>query len=366
MLKGHATTSGTKQFMQKYAQHTSNYVQFDGLYLSNVGMGTYLGDPDSSTDEMVVQAVKDSADAGINVFDTAINYRSQKAERSLGRALKTLHESGKVSRDSVFVCTKGGYVTHDADVTVDFWQYVKQQYIDRGIIPENGISSQYHCMEVSFLESQLHASLANLDVDCIDLLYLHNLMEGQHQDVSRDDILSRLHDIMEWYETQRTKGHIKYYGLATWDSFRVDSTDPNYLNLESIIRMATKIGGKDHGMRFVQLPYNMYFDQALRSSTQTVRGRAVSFLQAAKMLNVGVFTSVPFMQGKLLSEGVLSDFGFGTPSVRSLQFIRSTPGVLAPLAGHKDPEHVAENLDIMNLPPLNESEFDSLLTQLLS
>lgn len=358
--------SGTQQFVQKYARHTSNYIKFDDLYLSNVGMGTYLGDTDNATDEAVIQAVKDSIYAGVNVFDTAINYRSQKAERALGRALRILHESDTISRDSVFVCTKGGYVTNDADIPLDFWQYVQQQYTDKDIIPENGISSQYHCMEISFLESQLCSSLTNLDVDCIDLLYIHNLMESQHQDVSREDIMNQLLDIMAWYEAQREEGHIRYYGLATWESFRVDSKNPNYLNLESVLEMATKVGGKNHGLRFVQLPYNMYLDQALRTSTQTVNGDRVSFLQAAGILNVGVFTSVPFMQGRLLSSGVLPDFGYGKPSVRSLQFIRSTPGVLAPLMGHKNSDHVAENLDIMKLPPLSESEFDSLLAKLLS
>ena len=191
-------------------------------------------------------------------------------------------------------------------------------------------------------------------------------MESQHQDVAREDIMRQLLSIMEWYETQRAEGRIRYYGLATWESFRVDSKDPNYLNLESILDMAKQVGGRDHGLRFVQLPYNMYFDQALRTPTQTVQGNVVPFLQAAKMLNVGVFTSVPFMQGKLLSPGVLPDFGYGKPSVRSLQFIRSTPGVLAPLTGHKSPDHVDENLEVMKLPPLDESEFDSLLTKLLS
>lgn len=358
--------AGTQKFVQRHARHISNYVKFDDIYLSNVGMGMYLGDADDATDKMVIQAVKDSVSAGVNVFDTAINYRSQKAERALGRALHSLDEDDTISRDSVFVCTKGGYVTNDADVQMDFWQYVKQQYTDKGLIHENGISSQYHCMEISFLESQLRSSLKNLDVDCIDLLYLHNLMEGQHQDVAREDIMRQLLSIIEWYETQRAEGRIRYYGLATWESFRVDSKDPNYLNLESILDMAKQVGGRDHGLRFVQLPYNMYFDQALRTPTQTVQGSMVPFLQAAKMLNVGIFTSVPFMQGKLLSPGVLPDFGYGKPSTRSLQFIRSTPGVLAPLAGHKSPDHVDENLEVMKLPPLDESEFDSLLTKLLS
>ena len=61
------------------------------------------------------------------------------------------------------------------------------------------------------------------------------------------------------------------------------------------------------------------------------------------------------MQGKLLSPGVMPDFGNLKPSLRALQFIRSSPGVLAPLVGHKLPEHVSENLEIMKIPKIPES-----------
>ena len=53
----------------------------------------------------------------------------------------------------------------------------------------------------------------------------------------------------------------------------------------------------------------------------------------------------------------MPDFGELKPSLRALQFIRSSPGVLAPLVGQKSPEHVSENLDIMNIPPINDTDF---------
>ena len=72
-----------------------NYVAFDGLTLSNVGMGTYLGEPDRSTDMAVTEAIKASVQSGINVVDTAINYRSQKAERAVGAAVGELGRGGR-------------------------------------------------------------------------------------------------------------------------------------------------------------------------------------------------------------------------------------------------------------------------------
>jgi aryl-alcohol dehydrogenase-like predicted oxidoreductase len=52
--------------------------------------------------------------------------------------------------------------------------------------------------------------------------------------------------------------------------------------------------------------------------------------------------------------------------LRALQFTRSTPGVLAPLIGHKLEQHVKENLEIMKIPPIPEMEFQNLIKKLTS
>jgi aryl-alcohol dehydrogenase-like predicted oxidoreductase len=365
MLQGHATPKGTGEFAASSPASESNYRTFDSLMLSSVGMGTYLGEHDDATDAAVKDAVTESVRRGVNVLDTAINYRSQKAERALGRAVSEMVQNGAVAREGLFVSTKGGYVTADGDAPSDFWEYVQKQYVQRGVIGPGDISAGYHCMSISFLEDQLRRSLDNLNMECVDLLYLHNAVEGQ-KEMPREELHRRLYEIMEWYESQRREGRIRYYGLATWDCFRVPPGDPQHLSLEEVTGMAERAGGPDHGMKFVQLPFNMYLDQALRRPTQRLRGGTAPFLEVARALGVGVFTSVPFMQGKLLAPGVLPEFGEGPPSVRSLQFLRSAPGVLAPLVGHKTPAHVAENLAVMGAPPLTPDQFDSLLSRLLS
>ncbi len=70
------------------------------------------------------------------------------------------------------------------------------------------------------------------------------------------------------------------------------------------------------------------------------------------------------MQGRLLAPGVMPEFNDLKPSLRALQFIRSTPGVLAPLIGQKTQDHVSENLEIMKIPPIKEDEFVSLVKKL--
>jgi len=366
MISGHASSDGTKKFAQNSGVNSKNFNEFQNLTLSNVGIGTYLGEPDSTTDTLVTNAVKQSINSGVNVIDTAINYRSQKAERSVGKAISELIIEDKISRDQIFVSSKNGYVTNDADVQLGFWEYVKQEYTQKGIVGEGDITSGYHCMTPSYLSDQLDRSLRNLDVECIDLMYIHNAVEGQIKDISREKLLENLKSVFELYEQKRDEGKIQFFGMATWECFRVTSDNSQFLSLEEITSMAKKIGGENNGFRFIQLPFNMYYDQALLTKNQTLSNDPVSILEAAVKLGIGVFTSVPFMQGRLLAPGAMPEFSNLNPSLRALQFIRSSPGVLAPLIGQKSSEHVSENLEILNIPPLTEDEFIDLVKKLTS
>ena len=366
MISGFATHEGTKTFAEKSGVMASNFNKFQELHLSNVGIGTYLGEPDSKTDELVANAVKLSITSGINVVDTAINYRSQKAERSVGKAIRELIDDDKISREQIFLSTKNGYVTNDADVNLGFWEYVKEEYSQKGVVQAGDITSGYHCMTPTYLSDQLDRSLKNLGVESVDLMYLHNAVEGQIKDVSKEQFLENLKSVFELYEQKREEGKIKFYGMATWECFRVPPDNPQYLSLSKTLEMAKDVGGENHGFRFIQLPFNMYYDQALLTKNQTLDGKQISTLEAAVSLDVGVFSSVPFMQGRLLSPGVMPEFSDLKPSLRALQFIRSAPGILSPLVGQKSAEHVSENLEIMKIPPMSEEEFLGLVKKLTS
>jgi len=368
MISGHATPEGTANFAKRQSKVAKNHFRsFDRLTLSSVGIGTYLGNTDDVTDKLVQDAIKSSITTGVNIIDTAINYRSQKAERSVGRAISELIESGNVKRDEIFISTKNGYVTNDGDVNEEFWVNIQNTLVKPGVIKSGDISSGYHCMTVPYLQDQLNRSMKNLGLDCIDLMYLHNAAEGQLQDIAKEEFMRKLKEVFEFYENQRKNGSIKYYGMATWECFRVPKDHPQYLSISDIVKIAKEMGGIDNGFRFIQLPYNMYLDQALMLKNQEVDGIQCSILDASRKLGIGVFASVPLMQAKLLAPNILPEFGgLSKPSHRAIQFVRSTPGIIAPLVGQKSQIHVSENLDIVNTPVLSETEFLDLLKKLAS
>jgi len=365
MITGYATPEGTKKFAERQNQDShENYKNINDLTLSNVGIGTYLGNPDVETDKLVEDAIKKSILGGINIIDSAINYRAQKAERSVGNAISQLIDNDDISREEIFVSTKNGYVTNDGDIKEDLMQYVMREYGKTGIVKEGDISPGYHCMTVPYLNDQLERSLKNLGMECIDLMYLHNSVEGQTH-LPREQFLKNLKDVFDLYEKKRKEGKIRFYGMATWECFRTTPENPLFLQLAEVMDLAVQVGGKEHGFRFIQLPFNLMLDQAYMTKNHNVGGKTVSVLEAAQEFNLGVFTSVPIMQGKLLATNAIPEFGNFSASVRLLQFVRSTPGITAPLIGHKLESHVKENMNVMKIPPLSELEFNNLVKMMV-
>ena len=368
MISGYVTAEGTKRFRQRAEAsgvERNHFREFKSLHLTSLGLGTYLGELDRSTDARVEEALKNSVLSGaINVIDTAINYRLQKAERSIGRALDELIKEERIQRDELLICTKSGYLSPDGDSNLDLQSYVMQNLMKPGTIHPKDIVQGVHCMTRPYLKDQLERSLRNLSLDCIDLIYLHNAAESQIAEVGREEFLNRLREAFAFYEEQRTEGRIKWYGMATWTCFRVDETKQDHVNLEQVVDIARSVGGNDHAFRFIQLPFNLEMDEARTLKAQTIMDERMSILEAAHRLGVGVFTSVPLLQGRILhSPSLPRRENMESPARTCLQFARSAhPSIIAPLVGQKQSAHTKENLLLAKYPPLTEEEFDETFT----
>ncbi len=332
-------------------------------------MGTYLGQPTQEDDLAVENAVYQSVKSGaVNVIDTAINYRAMKSEKSIGKALLRLVKDGVISRDQVFISTKNGYITNDGDYpNVDVMEYIHRMYIQTKVITADDISSSYNVMNPNYLAKCIDKSLMNMHLSTIDLVYIHNAFESWNQDVSRQQFMEMLAKAFEVYEKYRSENKIRYYGMATWTCFRVPPGSHEYLSLEQAIRIAESVGGKSHGFRFIQLPYNLAYSEALLLRNQSVgSANNLTILEAAAKLHVGVFTSIPLFQGRLLGAQVPDYAGISEPVGKLVQIIRSSPSVIAPLIGQKKPEHIEENLKVANVPPLSDKEFKEVVRVLTS
>src|SRR4030081_1743582 len=101
MTNGRATPSGTARYRARFG--LDFYRDAQGLSVSTLGLGTYLGNMDSGTDNAYSGAVAAAVCGGINFLNSAINYRHQRSERSIEAALSRLFASGEFQREEIVV-----------------------------------------------------------------------------------------------------------------------------------------------------------------------------------------------------------------------------------------------------------------------
>ena len=362
-----ATPEGTRRYAARFTGSSSlpgnrkaargHFREQQSLAMSSVGIGTYLGEPDAPTDQGYIDSVVEAIQGGINVVDTAVNYRFQRSERSIGAALRKLFAAG-FGREEIVLCTKAGFLTPDGEIPADPGDYFYHEFVARGVFGANDIAAGCHCMTPGYLADQLERSLRNLGVDCVDVFYIHN-PETQLGEIAREEFFRRIRDAFEFCETAVTRGKIRMYGLATWTGFRQNPDAKDYLSLEEIVAIARELAGDGHHFRFVQLPFNLVMPEAFVRSTQVVGGKPVSMVQAARSLGITLVTSAPLLQGQLardLPPFVSAALGLGSDLERALQFARSAPGITTALVGMSRPEHVRANLALIGVEPASREQ----------
>ncbi|MEX2261625.1 MAG: aldo/keto reductase [Bryobacteraceae bacterium] len=333
MTIGRATPDGTKRYAARFPAYRDAgfYREAGGLQVSSLGLGTYLGNADDETDRRYAAAVLAAVRGGVNFLDTAINYRHQRSERSIGAALRQAFAEG-FAREEIAVCTKAGFLTPGA--------------IDAAVVRPPDVVGRMHSMAPDFLADQIDRSRANLDLDTIDVFYLHN-PETQLGFVPREEFLPRIRAAFDRLESLVAQGKIAGYGAATWDGFR----KPGMLDVGEMVRIAREAGGAEHHFRFIQVPLNL----AMAEAFMRREDGGPTVLEAADREGLMVVASATLMQARLthdLPEALPAHLpGPRTDAQRAIQFTRSTPGIAVALVGMSREEHVTENLGVAAIPP---------------
>jgi aryl-alcohol dehydrogenase-like predicted oxidoreductase len=364
-LPGRATAEGTRRFRDRGLEDrhlpSGHFRTAPGdLAVTTLGLGTYIGPPDAGTDLAVEQAVTVCLTSGrVNVLDTAINYRYQRAERSIGRAVQRLVARGAIRRDEFFLSSKAGYLAPDGETRLAPQQWIDQELLRPGILRPADLVDESHAMSPTYLADQFERSRKNLGVATIDLYYLHNAPDAQIAAVGREEFLRRLEAAFQLFERLRTEGTLGAYGLATWDCLRTRPDDPGFFSIEAAEEVARRVGGAQHGLRFLQFPFNVAMPEAATLRNQPVKGERRTLFEASRQFGMGCFTSVPLFQGQLARSGPKRP-GL-TAAQSAIQFARSAPGTLGPLVGQKTTDHLAENLEVAAKPPWDEATFRAML-----
>jgi aryl-alcohol dehydrogenase-like predicted oxidoreductase len=352
MLRGSATPAGTVAYRAALGGVARNghFREWRGLALSSVGIGTYLGRDDDVTDALYEAAIERALLSGINVIDSAVNYRRQRSERAVGRALAKAVSAGQVAREGVVVATKGGFLPFEGAPPL-------------GLLAAGDLVGGSHCITPRYLEDQIERSRTNLGLETIDIYYLHN-PETQLGEVSRPVFMRRLRAAFEFLEGAARDGRIGVYGTSTWSGYRQPPSARDFLSLPDMVALAEEVGGPEHHFRVVQLPYNLAMTEAFTLPNQLDNREPVALLEAARKLGLYAMTSASIYQGQLVRNlpPVLSEVlpGLDTDAQRALQFVRSTPGVGTALVGMKSEAHVEEAARLARVAPVRWSAFRKL------
>lgn len=347
-----ATGAGTARYQARFASEfqRDHFREALGLRISSVGIGTYLGDTTDDVDAAYTTAVHHAAARGINVIDTAINYRCQRSERSCGAAIRELLAGGGAARDELVVCSKVGYVPLDSfpPATREAYQeYIKREFVDQEIIHPDELVAGGHCIAPRFLRFCLAKSRQNLGLRTVDVYYLHNPGQ-QAAAVGHKTFLKRMQEAFDTLEQAVLRGDIGAYGCATWDDLRTPPGTRGHVELDELVGLAREVAGESHHFRAVQLPINLAMPEAVRVPTQSVGGKPVTAIEAANALGLAVVASATLMQARLTSNlpaAIAEHFpALRTDAQRAIAFTRSIPGVATALVGMKGVEHVDENL----------------------
>jgi len=370
---GRATPEGTRRFAARFGSLEGHFRRPDALEISSLALGMRSGEPGGVDDLLYRSAVPQCLEGGVNTFATALSERIQQSERNLGGALARAFRDGITRRDEVVVITKGGYLTIDPEVVTsraEARRYLLETYVDTGMVDPDRVSQGVHCLEPDFLRDQIQRSLRNLGLETVDYYLLEEpeLLLGETRKQGAEGFRQGMMRAFEALEQAVDEGQIAAYGLATWDGLLRPHTDRHHLAILDLFDWALEVGGADHHLRAIQLPYSVAMGEALRLQTQLVPPRGTdAILGALRDTGTLVLAAAPLVQGRALGHLPRSMHeafpGLESDAQRCLQFVRSTPGVTTAVVGMRDPDHIDENLALATTPPASPQTIQSLFTQ---
>lgn len=317
--------------------------------LSKIAIGTFKGDRGQEVSNEYKEAIKRSVLNGINVIDTAINYRDCESEVAVGETIKELIDSKAIERSDVYVSTKGGFMS--------------EQY--KWLLNTDNEVRNNHAIRPGYLKHCLNRSYSNLKLKTIDLYFLHN-PEIALNYLSQDEFYTTMLQNFVMLEDEVRVGRIRGYGFATWHGLRLDPSHKNYIDLNKILEIAQIAAGhKPHHFIGIELPINVLMNEALIYPNQMYNGKMVTVTTFAKENNLKVFSSNSVIYGEdneTITARYNFDYGFTVPQ-KSLLLLKSIPEITSAIVGMKQLANVDSAIEVLEHFDLTQEQLDYTLTK---
>lgn len=367
-VAGYATVAATRAFHQLVKDELPEVLSefsAEPLLLSSLGMGTFPGAADFETDARIAEIVHDLICHGVNVFDTSAHYRYGHSLTALAAGLRVVFQQGHASREALFLISKGGFLSFAGGPPPDFESWFAREIAAKGLGNREELVNNNHLLSPPYLRYQIQLSRRLLDVQTLDAFVIDQ-PEVHIPRLGKEKFYQQLLACFIMLEQQVAAGHIRYYGISSFDGFRVATDHSLFLSLSALHGLALKAiqglqaDAQASHFRLLQLPYNPLMPEAFTRFNQTVgQGEHMSTLQAAFQLGIFVMGSHALMKGRLAGED-LQLLPALNPVQQLLQFNRSTPGLGCSLVGISQPKHTDDVKVVLAKKPLGKNQFFSL------
>ncbi len=339
VASGRATAEGTERYAAACAEAAPGHFRSGlGLRLSSIGLGTARFG--FERDVLAVESLLIALRNGCNVIDVAANHGGGDGVALVGHALRRAFWSGAVTRDSVLICSKAGFLEHLPP-------------FERGRVATTGD----HDLSPRYLDWELEQQRRLLGLDTLDAFLLQNPEEVLAAQ-GRLALERTLKEAFDFLEEAAHAGRIGWYGISTAEALRVPRGDALAIDLDEVLAWAESVAGPRHHCRVIELPVNVLLREALEVSAHGRNRPATAALTygaekgllmlASRALDGGgteQLHSVSEQLGELVPH--LDDDG-----ARVLQVTRSLPGVTVALVGATRPDHARSLATVIATPPL--------------
>lgn len=317
----------------RYETMTYNRVGNSGLKLPAVSLGLWHNFGTFDDFDNMTAMCTTAFDLGITHFDLANNYGPEygSAETNFGKILKTTFST---LRDELIISTKAGY---------DMWPG-----------PYGNFGSR------KYLIASLDQSLKRLGLDYVDIFYHH-----------RPDPETPLEETMLALDQIVRSGKALYVGISNYDgaTFARAAAILQELKTPFVINQnrysifdctIEKNGLKDTAQKlgkgiiaFSPLAQGLLTDRYLNGIPEDSRA-----VKSGKFLKTKDITETVLQKVSALNK-IAQNHGC-TLSQLALKWVLKDNAVTSVLIGASRPSQIAENVAIVNIPPLSKEELDEI------
>jgi aryl-alcohol dehydrogenase-like predicted oxidoreductase len=273
------------------------------------------------------RALRMALERGITFFDTADMYGVGGSERVLGRVLR----GWPGGRERAVISTKCGY-TFSGKLRAVAWvkpllrPLVRRFKAVKSSAAAMMTSQRGQSFAPEYIEACLHASLARLGTDSVDVFFLH---DPPGSIAARGDVFEKLAAL-------KRAGKLRAYGVSSEASVA-----------EAVLRTAGT------GVSVVHVNAGLMEQGAIARVLPLARAGGVGLIARQPFANGRVFTS-PVVKELLAAHGLPSDAEYVCGL--ALRYLRDMEGVSSILPSMMQPRHIEANVAAIAGPAMSAPE----------